>query len=135
MWVFHCPSSSSELSAHGPLVVSKIRPDKQMLQFLMGEGIESLSIAPVYFLVDTGAALSMIESSVARHIGLRTVGQVAVQGIAGSPVKCPLYNATIELPVENEKQQHKMMPVPVQLAGVEKAHSTEHSGLLGRDFL
>lgn len=124
-----------KLSQYGPLVVGKLRPSLAAVSEMYALGLTPIFAAPVQFVIDTGAATSMIEISVARHLGLESERTVDLRGIAKNVVRCPLYSATLELGFKDEDGYEAMMPVPIALAGLESAPSNHYSGLIGRDFL
>lgn len=125
--------SCSELTEEGPLVVGLVKPDPATSAMVVESG--SSAGEQVTFMVDTGARDSFVDIRIAKKLGLRCVGELRVWTLGGG-ADCPLYAATIILPMDLEGGGSEMTTMPFELAGVVGEQTgLVRSGLLGRNFL
>jgi len=87
-------------------------------------------------LIDTGAAFTLIESSVAATLGFRPIRYREVIGIDQKPTMRPVFRMSLGLEVGDGQGNNHTVVFKEQVVGMpDPVRSEGYVGLLGRDFL
>jgi predicted aspartyl protease len=86
---------------------------------------------PFKFLLDTGSQITVLEPSLAEHLGLPTVGSIGIVSVAGHSTASLAGIDRIRI---GENEARRTQVAVLDLAGVQTANP-EVRGVLGQDFL
>lgn len=128
------PGGPEALVTRGPVVLARLRVDRfvQEMKLANAEPVDSVD---VHLLVDTGASMSMLDSRVVQHLGLRPVRPTNVVVANNTVSSVMIHRASIALPMDASHGGDMVLfeifaaalpPGPAPMA---------YDGLIGRDFL
>ncbi len=129
------PSINVQISAHGPIVDAFVGISNARLQALLAAGIVPPPPQPVRLLIDTGASMTNVCSSVMANLGMSPTGQINVltPSTGGTPVQMDTYDVNLYFGFPGRNiPVHTVPTVPIvctdfQAQGIQ--------GLIGRDIL
>lgn len=123
----------NDLVREGAIVLAQLGVDPGLEGVVDAQG-HLPGLLPVRMMVDTGAELSFVDESFARHLGLRRVGKEPVVGVSQKPELHTVYAATLHLPINAPSP--RILKLALKVAGMrENLSRTRFDGLLGRRFL
>lgn len=125
----------------GPLIQVKLQPSRPFADAIIANGGEVRSVS-VKLMIDTGAQKTVIEDVIAQQLGLNPIRYELITGVSQVPHECPVYRVDINIAMSKNPNVAGIKPpdggviFSADIVGVPSPNrSTEHKGLLGRDFL
>lgn len=128
-----CPPAPWGLVENGPLVAVTLG---HVDDYVGMEGRRPTNFPRSKMMIDTGAAFTLIEETIAVRLGFRPVRFREVIGVDQAPSMRPVFRMSIGLEVGDGLGNNLTVVFKEQVVGMPPpAHPEEYVGLLGRDFL
>lgn len=121
------------LVTHGPLVEVLFAPHRADVELLAEEAIAWQPISH-RMMIDTGAALTIVEDPVPRFLQLEPIRFQAIAGVTGD-LDCPVYRLQINIRSNGHDHGHIQFNSDIVAIPPVPEIARPHVGLLGRDFL
>lgn len=123
----------TELVAQGPLVDVLFTPHPADVELLAQEGTAWQPISH-RMMIDTGAALTIVEDPVPQFLQLEPMRFQAIAGVTGD-LDCPVYRLQINIRSSSHDDRRIQFAADIVAIPPVPELARPHVGLLGRDFL
>jgi hypothetical protein len=133
-YVHRCGASEGGLLQDGPLVEVRLSPPRIQAEKMSANGKKVPSVA-AKLMLDTGAAKTAIDNTLAAELNLVPIRFEQVVGVSQESQECPVYLLVLRINVtlNGRKMEYSCS---TEALGIPSPRQGEpYSGFIGRDFL
>lgn len=120
----------------GPIVKVTLLPHPADVDKMLAEGITPKG-AIANMMVDTGAARTLIDDSIAQDLRLKPLRLTPIIGVSQKPMDCPVYRMQMQIKMADGSGRERAVAFVADIVGMPSSNESigQHQGLIGRDFL